>query len=330
MAGGLCCSYPVMADHPALHLDIGAAGPVATIPAQTLPRGVTAATLSLQYVDNDEISDAALKAAASRHEHAHSTASVAETALSLSHGLTDDLTLGLRLPYIDRQDLREGEHHHGGPGDQVVARGDASGLGDLTAFGQYRLFHSDDKRHAAALLLGARLPTGTTSERTDQGELFEVEHQPGSGALGGLFDAAWSSAFGRLSIDSNILYTLSTEGDRDVDIGDALHYNLSFAWRVETGEVHHHEDGRVHHHGLLRGVDLVLELNGEWRERVAVAGVKEDNTGGNIIYLSPGMRADMAGGWSAYASVGVPVMEKLNGLQSEPAYRVIAGISKLF
>ncbi len=321
-----------LADHPSLTLDTGAAGPVSTVPAHTLPRGRASLTLSLQYLDNDEISDAALEAAAGRHEHVHSTASVMETALSGAYGVTDVFTIGFRMPYVDRQDLREGEHHHGGSGDQVVARGDASGRGDLNLFGQYRFFRSPDQRHSAALLLGVRAPTGTTSEIDDSGTKFAVDHQPGSGGWGGLFGASWSSAFGRLSVDASLLYTLSKAGKRDTDIGDAINYNLSLAWPLYTLESHHHapDDGHAHDHGLLRNFDVVLEMNGDWRDRVETDGVTENNTGGNVVYLSPGVRAGFAGGWSAYASFGLPVVENLNGQQSEPEYRIIAGISKAF
>lgn len=331
VAGLLIVSPALWADHPSLNLDTGAAGPVATLPAHTLPQGRASLSLSMQYLDNDEISDAALKAAAGRHEHVHSTAGVMEAALSGAWGVTDNLTLGFRMPYVDRQDLREGEHHHGGSGDQVVTLGDASGRGDLNLFGQYRFFQSDGGGHSAALLLGVRAPTGTTSEINDSGEKFEVDHQPGSGGWGGLFGASWSSNVGVYSIDSNILYTLSTAGKRDTDIGDAFNYNLSVSRTLYSSkESHHHAHGHEHHHGWLRSVDAVLELNGEWRGRVETAAIDEENTGGNLVYLSPGIRTGFVSGWSAYASVGVPVIENLNGQQSEPEYRVLAGISKAF
>lgn len=330
----LSVSQGSLADHPSLNLETGAAGPVATLPAHTLPQGGAALSLSVQYVDNEEISDAALRAAAGRHEHVHSTASVMEAAFSGAYGVTDDLTLGFRMPYVDRQDLREGEHHHGGSGDQVAARGDASGRGDLTLFGQYRFFQSRDQRHNAALLLGVRTPTGDTSERDIAGELFEVDHQPGSGGWGGLFGASWSSAVGRLAVDTSLLYTLSTAGTRATDVGDVVNYNLSLAWPLYATQEHdHHEHdhhGHDHAQGWLRQFDIVLEMNGDWRERVEISGVEEENTGGNVIYLSPGVRAGFAGGWSAFASAGLPVIEDLNGRQSEPEYRIIAGISKAF
>lgn len=326
-------SQSARADHPAMQLEAGAAGPIATLPAHTLPQGGASFSLAVQYINNNEISDATLRSAAGRHEHVHSTASIMETALSGAYGLTDNLTLGLRLPYVDRQDLREGEHHHGGSGDRVAERGDGSGHGDLNLFGQYRFFRSGDKRHSAALLVGVRAPTGDTSETDSAGRKFEIDHQPGSGSWGGMFGVSWSSTMGLLAVDANVLYTLSTEGKRDTNVGDIVNYNLSLAWPLYAFEADHHDHAdhqHVHSHGWLRGVDIVLEMNGDWRERVESAGEHQANTGGNVIYLSPGLRAGFAAGWSAFASVGLPVIEDLNGQQSEPEYRILAGISKSF
>ena len=51
-------------------------------------------------------------------------------------------------------------------------------------------------------------------------------------------------------------------------------------------------------------LDLVLELNGEWHGHEVEGGVKDANSGGNVIYLSPGLRISMDK-WSAFASVGM-------------------------
>jgi hypothetical protein len=181
-------------------------------------------------------------------------------------------------------------------------------------------------------LLGIKAPTGATDRRAENGERFGTEHQPGSGSWDGLLGLSFSTRMGRMGIDANGLYTLAGEGAQATDAGDAFHYNLSLAWRMLAGDVHWHDDGTRHHHDhpLVRYWDVSLELNGEWRDRVEVGGEGEPHTGGHVLYFSPGTRVRLHGGWSAYASVGVPVLTDLNGVQSEPDYRVIAGIGKHF
>ncbi len=67
------------------------------------------------------------------------------------YGVTDDLTLGFRLPYAWRFDIREPPHlEEGEEGAGVIEQvGDTDGIGDLVLFGQYRFFHEPNKQHAA-------------------------------------------------------------------------------------------------------------------------------------------------------------------------------------
>ncbi len=54
------------------------------------------------------------------------------------------------------------------------------------------------------------------------------------------------------------------------------------------------------------------------------------NTGGNLVFLSGGARLAWGHGWAATVSVGAPVLEDLNGIQSEPVMRLLFGASKTF
>jgi hypothetical protein len=73
-------------------------------------------------------------------------------------------------------------------------------------------------------------------------------------------------------------------------------------------------------------LDLVLEVNGERHAQQEIAGVRDSNSGGNVIFLSPGLRLSYES-WSAFVSVGVPIVNDLNGVQSEPDWRVLTGMA---
>jgi len=75
---------------------------------------------------------------------------------------------------------------------------------------------------------------------------------------------------------------------------------------------------------------MVVELNGDSRQRVDIAGESEENTGGHTLYISPGLRVGLGHSVSLFTSVGIPIVNDLNGLQSEPDYRVIGGMSVTF
>ena len=54
-----------------------------------------------------------------------------------AYGVTDNLTLGVRLPYVQRFDVG-GVDHHGGHHD-VIDQGNPGGFGGISLIGQYRI-----------------------------------------------------------------------------------------------------------------------------------------------------------------------------------------------
>ena len=73
-------------------------------------------------------------------------------------------------------------------------------------------------------------------------------------------------------------------------------------------------------------VDAVLEINGEWQVKQDIAGETDPNSGGNVVFLSPGVRLT-SNAWSGFVSFGLPIVNGLNGEQSEPEYRLVGGIA---
>lgn len=76
-------------------------------------------------------------------------------------------------------------------------------------------------------------------------------------------------------------------------------------------------------------LDLVLELNCEGHARQEIAGVKDPNSGGNVIFLSPGLRVSHDK-WSSFVSLGIPIVNHMNGVQAEPDWRILTGVAVKF
>jgi hypothetical protein len=271
--------------------------------------------------------------------------------------LTKDLTISARLPIITRQNVREGHHSHGPAGNTIDERGDASGIGDLTLMGQYRFFNDRPSGIEMALLLGVKAPTGATDVKDDFGGRFETEFQPGSGSWDGLLGLAFTKRLGAWSFDANVLYQLATTGAQDTDLGDRFLYNAAVSYRLfggqlapgrmnaggplpesmSSGPMYHggpKGKGHRHHHEeppSQRGpaLDIVLELNGEWHGHEVVGGVEEPNSGGNVVYLSPGLRYSVDK-WSAFVSAGFPIINQVYGIQAEPDWRLLTGVAVSF
>jgi hypothetical protein len=309
------------ADHPLGGLGLGTAGPITTISAGTLPKGKFAAAYQIEHLAFKEFSDAQLDAFGAQGLEVHSLKSTTIQSLRLAWGVTDDLTVGVKLPYVNRKNLREVHVHEDGDPPELHVLGDSKGLGDVTLLGQYRFMKGGATE--AAALLGIKAPTGKTDRTNALGETFEAEHLPGSGSWDGLLGAALTHRIGAASIDANLLYTIAGDGTQDTRLGDRLAYNLGLSYRI-AGGAHDHAPGTAGHAHL--SWDLILELNGERQEKVEVAGVRDPNSGGNVLYASPGLRLS-GEGWSAFASWGKPIVKSLHGVQHDPDYRVVAGIA---
>lgn len=341
------CSH---AHHPGGAGNVGGAGPIVTISAATLAQGQSSVAVMFELTKISAFSNAQLANFASRHVHAHSMDAIVVPSVAVAYGITNDLMISARLPYVLRSDIREGHHHHvhgGGAINEAVARGDAEGVGDLAALLHWRFLNNREAGSQWALLGGIKVPTGSTDRRDRAGELFELEFQPGSGSWDWMLGLAASQSFGRLALHANVLFTFVGTGDQRTDLGDRFQYNIAASYRLLGAGASASQPMRLGgpmHHGAGRGLkddhhveagprgptlDIVLELNGEWHAHQTIDGVVDPNSGGTVVYLAPGAR--LSGElWSSFVSVGIPVVRNLYGVQAEPEYRLLSGIAVSF
>ena len=293
-------------------------GPINTTQAATMAKGDLTVGLNTEYVQFDRFSDAELIALAGDHVHAHGSDWMSVTTLGVSYGIQDNLSLNLSLPYIYRDNIRAGEHSHshGSAINTAESLGDSGGLGDITALGQYRFWNQGVNQ--AAVLFGAKLPTGRT-DVTNVGELLETENQPGSGSWDGLLGLAAGTKVGGFAIDASILYTFATEGSQNTDLGDRFQYNLAASYRVDGDSVYQGS-----------AFDLVLELNGEWTDEKELDDETDEDSGGNTVFLSPGVRFVPNKQWSGQLSVGIPVISDMGDGHPDAYYKVMAGVVRSF
>lgn len=333
----MACSVfprPAVADHPGGSFGTSTAGPIRTLTATPLGSGMKAVGLEMSYLRSNAFSDAQLERLADEHVHTHSTDALAQARLGFAYGITDRFTMGVDLPYIRRNNIREASHHHaegGGAVNRAVERGDAGGIGDANLLGTYQVVTSLEGDLSASMLFGARIPTGRTDVMGKEGELLEIGQQPGSGSWDPMLGAALSWQLDGVSVDANVLYRRATEGDRETDLGDHLLYNLALSWRLGGGTDGAEHDHHSHEHeGAGIDWDFVLELNGERQWEETIGGVEQADTAGNVVFLSPGIRATLPSEWSGYLSAGIPVHEDVERAHPEPDFRVIAGIGRAF
>lgn len=232
-----------------------------------------------------------------------------------AYGITDDLTVGFRLPYVYRSSITEAGHaHYHGNGSLGVHAlenlGSSEGIGDMSFWGQYQFYK--DAKNSAAVILGVKAPTGATTNTSRAGERLETHLQPGSGSWDSSYGLAHGYDLGVIRLNSSIMYTVTTKGSQNTDIGDAFNYNFAVTYPM---------------HALAPcsacSWNLILEANGEWRDRELRDGDNYiHNSGGNTLYISPGVRFMSGQNWNIGTSFGYAVIHDLKGNQSEPDFRL--------
>lgn len=303
----------------------GFGGPIITIPAYTLPKGKFALSAGLQYNDVDQFSTIRLNQINRNREHTHTFDSEMTTFISAAYGINDNLNILASLPYRFTNDIQTTF------AGVTIDDGDSIGLGDLTLLGKYKFLELEDQKIHAALLGGIRIPTGETDERNEFGFKLGADDQPGTGSWDPLMGLALSKQYNNFSFDTNVLYRLSTQGSQDTTVGDSVNFNAAVSYSVSKYHKNRLEKlfpNELFGQSLNWG--LILEMNGVWNEKVEFAGVKDDSHGGLTIFASPGLRLALNEDLVMNFSVGLPVIDDLNGIQPDNNLQLFFGINKIF
>ena len=304
---------------------VGIAGPIVTIPAYSLPKGSKFISLITNYTNADDFSNGRLSQLGRRGEDYDIVENSLSPSVTFGLGITEKLSLSAQIPYLFRYGIRKAE---GIP--DVVSEGNAIGIGDINIFGLYEFLHNEKHDLHLALLSGIKIPSGVRRDKTRQGMLFKAEHQPGTGSWDPQVGLAISKHFGFIHLDSNFLYRFSTKGIQDTTLGDIVSYNFAVSYLVGS------------RNGLLEKLfvnnlfgkelkwHLIAEMNGSWVEKPKEGSEREENEGGNLIYLSPGIRTIVDNNWIFNLSVGIPTIYALHGRRVPPNVRLIFGVTKVF
>lgn len=305
----------------------------------TLDAGHWSAGFRLTYTHPEQRSDAELEALAAQHIHAHNTDYNLNTSAGVAYGINHHLTVSAELPYVRRDDLREGTHDHlGGVAlNGVEQLGSVAGIGDMSLLAKYRM--TDEGTTGFALIGGIKVPTGSTRKHSLDGERLETEHQPGTGSWDPVVGASASVDMGAAQLTASALYQFSTKGAQHTRLGNRLQGGVALSHRFGPAP-HQHIEDHNHHHGdeldehhqedAHSTWDAFVELAGEWEGRQRVDGEVEEASGGKWLYVAPGVRFNAASGWSAGAAVAFPVWQDIRASHPDNRYRLMLSLGRAF
>ncbi len=210
----------------------------------------------------------------------------------LGYGLTSKLAIFGMLPVVYIEQVF---------GD---ARSSDSGLGDAALFARYEVFRLDKpgRTFRIATFAGLRFPTG-------------IEGKTGDGSLDVFGGVIATLASTQWVLDSQLRHDFNRESSA-FERGDATRFDTSFQYCLSPAKVA--RDTRAFVFG-------VLELSAHYSERNRVGGVTDPNSGGFLLYLTPGLQYSTRR-WIVDLGVKIPVVSDRNGTALEPDYSILTSI----
>ena len=198
---------------------------------------------------------------------------------------SDKLQIAVILPYVNI-DL-----------DKTTGDVSSSGIGDIKLSAKYLVYQLDQKNKTirVASKVGAKLPTG------------DEDNQPALGT--GSTDYFFSTVAGwiekRVGVYIEVIYNDNTFKD-SLDFGDSFSYNLALGYRLLPAVYETYPSPQINGY---------LELNGTTVAKREVNGAKVDNSGGTILFLSPGLQYIGGRGWLVETTFQYPIINEPNGTQ---------------
>jgi hypothetical protein len=248
------------------------------------------------------------------------------TELTGFYGITPEFMVLAVLPYKKGKTTGEADLTMTPPMLDTAMAGDASGLGDVALLGRYTFLKSETPETTTVMagVAGIKFSTGKTNAKTSDGMSYLDSHmQPGTGSTDYLLGLSYSHSLERLSFSANLLGTITTEGKFGTtthEFGNALNYDASGKYRIAPEAFS----------PMKPQLFAALGINGEVRQREKEGGVAVPDSGGNTVYLSPGLQLVLAPHWIAEVSYQHAVYHKLNGTQLGETYKAITGVTYLF
>ncbi len=181
------------------------------------------------------------------------------------------------------------------------------GFGDMLITGRYRFFNDGDNQWAS--VFGVILPTGKITNTTDRGEILGTHNQPGSGAITFQGGVAYSGhLFGEfIAMDADLIYRFATEGAKQFRSGNSWQADVAFSFK--------------HHDKIVP----VIEFNAIFFDQDIENDEIKKNSGGDVIYVSPGLSFKINEKQGIYANFSYPIMQELGGISNDEKFRFSLG-----
>lgn len=281
-------------------------GTMNTSNANPIPKGKIVFTVKTQSFENNEIYSGNNKI----ENPENKSNEVFNNTFIMRYGLSEKFSFKANIPLISKE-----LHMTKTKASETIIKN--TGFGDLKTFLGYSIkSQKKGDKYSALLEFGLTLPTGESNKtfniNTAKGVIESKSPygiQLGDGSVDTTFKITLSKNLKDSRVDFSTDYTINNEGDHNVKFGNELNYNFAYI------------------KGFSPKFSVFTELNGKYSDKNEVNGVKEDNSGGSILYLTPGIVYKAMNNLALMAAVQLPIYRDLNGEQLLSDYRLQTKIS---
>jgi outer membrane putative beta-barrel porin/alpha-amylase len=233
---------------------------------------------------------------------------------TLDYTFNQDWGVNLLVPMVDRHH----DHIHNHQGAQIPENWDFRELGDVRVMARRRLSTTEDKQAPAVgtsgVNFGLKLPTGKSDVRNSDGELAERSLQPGSGTTDAVLGAYYSQHLPLRSLSWFVQGLAQLPLNTHDEYRPGNRFNFDMGVRRELGD----------------RLGLLLQVNALYRGRDRGAQAEPEDTGGQFVFLSPGLSYAFSPRVQVYGFVQLPLYQYVNGVQLVASHAIAVGLNVRF
>lgn len=221
--------------------------------------------------------------------------------IGIRYGVSNNFTVSALLPYAFL----------------FTNKGNDKGVGDLILLGTYNVYKKNNFR--VALQGGVELPTGVKKGANFDNTTVVV----GSGSVDPMVGFMFSKRWNKLGLQGNAIYKHTTTGFDNTNYGSLAVQNIYFAYNL-IGNSTTSSDSITN----MR-LTAFAGYYGEWLDKIRTEDEVDDNSGYYLGYATLGANLAVKK-WMFPLTISIPVIQDMNGQQSNSGYRLRLGIIKSF
>jgi hypothetical protein len=216
----------------------------------------------------------------------------------------DRLTILTEMPTVVREAIEVEDP------DNLGATQHSDGRGDLNLIAIYKVLVQDEDFLGVAG--GVKFPTGETNNRNFQGELFEIEMQPGSGSYDYPLGIVYRHTIDTIVVSGNVSYVIKMKGSRGFQYGGLFFASMNAEYILNP-------QSKVFRTKV--GCDFTVQHS----QKDTNVGVKSNDSGETALFIGPGASIQANDNFSVFGNIQFPVYQTTGGVHQKLDYLWTAG-----